>query len=48
MNMPVTLSVYFKYTTDKILSAGNAFKNIKYAEVRLWLGKKCRSTSEVR
>lgn len=47
MNMPVTLSVYFKYTNDKILSVGNAFKNIKYAEVRLWLGKNAEALQKL-
>lgn len=37
MNMPTTLSIQFKYTTDKILSAE---ENIKYAEdLSLQLGK---------
>lgn len=37
MHMPVTLSIYLKYTTDKMLSAE---ENLKYAEdVGLWLGK---------
>lgn len=48
MNMPVTLSVYFKYTTDKILSAGNAFKrSIKYADISLWLGKNAEALQKL-
>lgn len=36
MSRPVTLSIYFKYTTNNILSAKG---NKKYKKMGPWLGK---------
>lgn len=37
MNMPVTLSIYFKYVTNKMLSEE---ENMQYAkDMGLWVGK---------